>query len=54
MHRFYVSQDQSDGSVAILSPEDVHHAARVLRLPSTEPALSVTLFQGIPKGEKMD
>ena len=89
MHRFYVSQDQSDGSVAILSPEDAHHAARVLRLrpgdkvelliggsrfqgeilslsdenvsarildalPSTEPALSVTLFQGIPKGEKMD
>ena len=23
-------------------------------LPSTEPALSVTLFQGLPKGDKMD
>ena len=29
--------------------------ARILSpLPSTEPALSVTLFQGLPKGDKMD
>ena len=33
--------------------EDV--SLRILQqLPSTEPALSVTLFQGVPKGDKMD
>ena len=38
-----LSADRSNVRVRALSP-----------LPSTEPGLSVTLFQGIPKGDKMD
>ncbi len=38
-----VSADRQDVSLRILAP-----------LPSTEPRLSVTLFQGIPKSDKMD
>lgn len=35
-----------DGEELVLHPKQ--------QLPSTEPSLSVTLFQGIPKGEKME
>ena len=35
-----------DGSEMVLLPKQ--------QLPSTEPNLSITLFQGIPKGEKME
>ena len=83
MHRFYVDR-LTDGK-ARLSPEDAHHALKVLRLtpgaevemvqegkrfrarllpdavleageelPSTEAGLRITLFQGLPKGDKMD
>ena len=38
-----ISADTRDVRVRLLSP-----------LPSTEPALSVTLFQGLPKADKMD
>lgn len=86
MHRFYA--EQTDEGV-FLSPEDSHHALRVLRLhtgsrieaflseerwsavlsdvnesrirlqlcsslPSTESRLRVTLFQGLPKADKME
>lgn len=86
MHRFYVEQAGAD---IFLSPEDSHHAIRVLRLhvgseveailsgqrwsavlsdvdagrvtlhltaplPSTESRLRVTLFQGLPKADKME
>lgn len=89
MHRFYADTQRSDNSRFLLSPEDLHHARKVLRLrlgeqaevffcgkrflsdisvtdtgeiellprkelQSTEPHLSVTLFQGLPKGDKMD
>ena len=84
MHRFYCEQLDARGRAA-LTPEDAHHAARVLRLrpgdpvelicqgaryrarmlenslleageslPTTEPELRITLFQGLPKGDKMD
>lgn len=37
------------------APEDGRLRARLLSpLPSNEPALRVTLFQGLPKGERMD
>lgn len=86
MHRFYAEQSGPD---VFLSPEDTHHALRVLRLragdeveiflsggrwkatldetdrdrirltdltslPSTEAGLRITLFQGLPKAEKME
>lgn len=86
MHRFYAEQSGQD---VFLSPEDTHHALRVLRLragdevevflsgermkavldetdgerirltgltslPSTEARLRITLFQGLPKAEKME
>jgi 16S rRNA (uracil1498-N3)-methyltransferase len=85
MHRFYIDPTRPD----CLTPEDAHHACRVLRLregdnievvlnekkytasltcavpdhttfsllqecPSSEPALKITLFQGLPKSDKMD
>ena len=88
MHRFYADEAPT-GELAPLSPEDVRHAQRVLRmqpgdamellfdgrrfagvlagmpngelgcritdeLPTTEPALQITLYQGLPKAEKMD
>ncbi len=87
-HRFYAEEASSPGSF-LLSPEDAHHALRVLRLrpgdpvelfaegrrytalleespgsglsarilnelPSTEPRLEITLFQGLPKADKME
>ncbi len=86
-HRFYAEEAASDQSW-YLTPEDAHHARRVLRLkagdsvelfaggrryaalleetgdrlaarigrelPSTEPALEITLFQGLPKADKME
>ncbi len=76
---------ETDGKSAFLSPEDLFHAQRVLRmregevftfaldgkryraafsasnryplsdpLPGTEPTLRLTLFQGIPKGDKLE
>lgn len=89
MHRFYADPDLSDESCFVLTPDDTHHAQKVLRLkpgdhveiffrgmrflsvvnpsdqtalmlspvsvlPTTEPSLSVTLFQGLPKSDKMD
>ncbi len=41
---------------AEISCADSHHvSARILSpLPSTEPCLSITLFQGLPKADKMD
>ncbi len=87
-HRFYAGEALSPSSF-LLSPEDAHHARRVLRLhsgdrvelfaggrrydalleegpgdglsarilselPSTEPRLGITLFQGLPKADKME
>ncbi len=87
-HRFYAEEAASSSSF-LLSPEDAHHALRVLRLrpgdpvelfaggrryaalleegsgsslsarilnelPSTEPHLEITLFQGLPKADKME
>lgn len=85
MPRFF-AEEITDGQ-ARLSPEETHHAVRVLRLrngdaceviceglirpgvlldaekglvkveeplPSPEPSVRVTLYQGIPKGDKMD
>ncbi len=87
-HRFYAEKTASPSSF-LLSPEDAHHALRVLRLrpgdavelfaggrryaallaeepgsglsarilnelPSTEPRLEITLFQGLPKADKME
>ena len=82
-HRFFVDQIQEDRT--FLTPEDAHHALKVLRLqpgdeieiisaghrylgllmdnaaariqeelPTTEASLRITLFQGLPKGDKMD
>ena len=48
----------SEGKRYLSELEDVSPSAVILRaletLPSTEPGLSVTLFQGLPKGDKMD
>ena len=54
MHRFYaVSLDEN--RTAFLAPEDARHAATVLRLkPEDEVRLRLTLFQGLPKADKMD
>ncbi len=87
-HRFYAEESLSPASF-LLTPEDTHHALRVLRLrpgeeveliaegkrfsalleeapdnrlsarvqrelPSTEPRLEITLFQGLPKADKME
>ncbi len=87
-HRFYAEESPAF-PVCPLSPEDAHHALRVLRLrpgdpvelfyggsrfaavleegpagslaaritselPSTEPFLEITLFQGLPKADKME
>ena len=85
MARFFAQE--MEAGIARLSPEETHHAAKVLRLkdgdsceliwegklyagsltdaengvvsvseelPSTEPTVRVTLYQGIPKGDKMD
>ncbi len=88
MHRFYAESAAMPGETVRLSPEDSHHALRVLRmregeacevfagqrrfegrltaaqneagvkllreLPSTEAKLRITLFQGLPKADKMD
>ena len=86
MHRFYA--ESGSAPLYSLSPEDAHHALKVLRLcsgdtveliadgnrfqaslvvngssvsaqilsslPSTEPRLRITLFQGLPKADKME
>lgn len=88
MNRFYVDKPLRTGDTIILSEEDSHHAAHVLRLTSgtevqlmdgqcrflgvirataplvttdvgaqlasTEPQLRITLYQGLPKGDKME
>ena len=89
MHRFYVMSAPNGEGYYPLTPEDAHHALRVLRLgegdtvelvadgerftaaiaritrgevwlarerslPGTEPSFPITLFQGLPKADKMD
>ncbi len=89
MHRFWIEGSAGPGEEVSLSPEDVRHADRVLRmrpgdacellgggarllgeitalsgtegrvrvvraLPSTEARLRITLFQGLPKGDKIE
>ena len=50
-----VIRDASLWQARILSAAGSDVRAEILSpLPSTEPALSITLFQGLPKGDKMD
>ena len=54
-HHIEVILNQSRMEAMIVHAEQQNVSARILSLlPSTEPALSVTLFQGLPKSDKMD
>ena len=54
-HHIEIILNQSRMEAMIDHAEDQNVSARILSLlPSTEPSLSITLFQGLPKADKMD